>query len=655
MMAAKVRPRRASASPFSADHASRLAPEAGMGCLQTTPLAVPRLGSSLSKLRLFLALASPFWRSEERWAARLLLGSVIVLTLAQNWIAIRLSYWNRDFFDTIQRGDYAFFAQLGIAMLGLIFCSITFWLAEDYLFSSLKIRWRRWMTDRYLKDWLGDRAHYLGQLDGRQGDNPDQRISEDVRAFVFTTLDLGMQLFGAVVALISFIVILWTLSSGAAPHSPPAYPFPSLPEHLEWLTLPVAIVWEGYVAFTAALAAIPGHLVWICLVYSLIGMWLVNRVGRPIIGLNYEMQKLEADFRFGLVRLRENSESTALAAGEPAEQRTLGASFTRIVGNFNATLIRRIHINAFKSVYYRLADVVPLLLSAPRFFADAISLGQLTQLTGAFARVQSNFNFFINSYETIAQWWAITRRLDGFQRGIAHARSLRESQREIYSTERADDALHVEDLALFRPDGRALLSPFGFTVRPGESVLITGPSGSGKSTILRAIVGLWPYERGRVLQPRDFDFMVMPQKPNLPIGSLRAALAYPLEPALLDDESCQRALALVELSALAPRLDEEAHWGQVLSGGEQQRVALARVFLRRPAWLFLDEATSAIDEQAELAFYHRLRAALPGLTYVTIAHRASLRNVHARHLRIVETPGGEFALRENTSPPIPPT
>lgn len=626
-----------------------------MGCAGRTSPTVRRLGSLLSKLRLFVALARPFWRSEERWAARLLLASVVVLTLAQNWIAIRLSYWNRDFFDTIQRGDYAFFAQLGIVMIGLIFCSITFWLAEDYLFSSLKIRWRRWMTDRYLKDWLGDRAHYLGQLDGQQGDNPDQRISEDIRSFVFTTLDLGMQLFGAIVALVSFIVILWTLSSGAAPHDPPAYPFPALPDYLAWLTIPVEILWEAYVGFTAAIAAIPGHLVWICLGYSLIGMWLVSRVGRPIIGLNYEMQKLEADFRFGLVRLRENSESTALADGEPAEQRSLGASFMRIVGNFNATLIRRIHINAFKSVYYRLADVVPLLLSAPRFFAGAITLGQLTQLTGAFARVQSNFNFFINSYETIALWWAITQRLDGFQRGIAHARALRETQRDIYPIGLSDDTLRVEDLALFRPDGRALLAPFSFTVRPGDSVLITGPSGSGKSTILRALVGLWPYERGRVLQPREFDCMVMPQKPNLPIGSLRAALAYPREAHTHDDASLRRALALVELPALTERLDEEAHWSQVLSGGEQQRLALARVFLHRPAWLLLDEATSAIDEQAELVFYHRLRATLPGLTYVTIAHRANLRNVHARHLRIVETARDSFVLREDDAAPIPPT
>jgi putative ATP-binding cassette transporter len=298
---------------------------------------------------------------------------------------------------------------------------------------------------------------------------------------------------------------------------------------------------------------------------------------------------------------------------------------------------------------------VPLILFAPRFFADAITLGQLTQLTGAFARVQSNFNFFINSYETIALWWAITQRLDGFQRGIAHAHALRESQRDIYPTAFADTALHVENLALFRPDERALLAPFSFTIPPGDSVLLTGPSGSGKSTILRALVGLWPYERGRVLQPREFDFMVKPQKPNLPIGSLRAALAYPREDDTHDDDSYRRALALVELSALAPRLDEEAHWGQVLSGGEQQRLALARIFLHRPAWLFLDEATSAIDENAEIAFYHRLRAALPALTYVTIAHRASLRNVHARHLRIAATPGGELALHEDATPPIPPT
>ncbi len=618
---------------------------------------MPRPSPLFTKLRLFLDLARPFWVSEERWPARLLLGSVILLTLAQNWIAIRLSYWNREFFDTIQKGDYAFFVNLGIAMLGLIFCSITFWLAEDYLFSSLKIRWRRWMTDRFLRDWLGDRAHYLGQLDGHQGDNPDQRISEDIRTFVFTTLDLGMQLFGAVVGLGSFVVILWILSAGdpAAVSAPPAYPFPALPAHLSWLTAPVEALWDGYVTFTSFITDVPGHLVWICLGYSFIGTWLVGRVGRPIIGLQYEMQKLEADFRFGLVRLRENSESTALAEGEPAEHRSLGASFARIVGNFNATLVRRIHINAFKSVYFRLSDIVPLLLSAPRFFAGAISLGQLTQLTGAFGRVQSSFNFFINSYETIAQWWAITQRLDGFTRGIEHSRRLREAQREVYPSGQSENRLEVSDLALFRPDGQMLLAPFSFTVHPGDSVLITGPSGSGKSTILRSLVGLWPYERGLVLLPSPFDCLVMPQKPYLPIGTLRTALAYPREPERFDDVTYVRALALCDLPALTGRLDESAHWAQVLSGGEQQRLALARAFLHRPAWLFLDEATAAIDENAELAFYHKLRAALPGLTYVTIAHRSSLRNVHARHFRIEHAPDGTLVLREDKTPPIPPT
>ncbi len=617
---------------------------------------MPRPGPLLSKVRLFLALALPFWRSEERWPARLLLGSVILLTLAQNWIAVRLNFWNRDFFETIQRGDYAAFGALGVVMIGLIFLSITFWLADDYLFSSLKIRWRRWMTDRYLRDWLGDRAHYLGQLGGHEGDNPDQRISEDIRAFVFTTLDLGMQLFGALVGLVSFIAILWSLSAGA-PHSPtPVYPFPALPGHLEWLTAPVAAVWEGYVAFTAMIAAIPGHLVWICILYSLLGMWLVGRVGRPMIGLQYEMQKLEADFRFGLVRIRENSESTALAAGEPAERRRLGASFSRIVGNFNATLLRRIHINAFKSVYYRLSEVVPLLLAAPRFFAGAITLGQLTQLAGAFGRVQSHLNFFINVYETIAHWWAITQRLDGFQRGIAHSRRLREAQRAVYGTDPAHaDSLRVSDLALFRPDGRLLLAPTSFTLRPGDSVLITGPSGCGKSTLLRALVGLWPYERGRVLLPEPFDCLVMPQKPCLPVGTLRAALAYPRPAEAHDDESFFRALALVDLSAFASRLDEEAHWAQVLSGGEQQRLALARVFLHRPAWLFLDEATSAIDEDAELAFYRRLRAALPELTYLTIAHRSSLRQAHARHFKIEPAGDGSLALRERGAVEAPAT
>lgn len=614
-----------------------------------------RPGSPLTKARLFLALATPFWRSEERWSARLLLGSVVLLILAQNWIAIRLSYWNRAFFDAIQRGDYAHFVHLGVALLGLVVFSLCVWLAEDFLFSSLKIRWRRWMTDRYLRDWLGDRAHYLGQLDGHQGDNPDQRISEDIHAFVFTTLDLAKQLFGAVVGLGSFLVILWSLSRGEELPLPPAYPFPSLPVHLDWLTPVVAAAWDGYVAFTSAITAIPGHLVWICLAYSFLGMWLVGRVGRPLVGLQYEAQKLEADFRFGLVRLRENSESTALVDGEPAERRSLVAGFARIVGNFYATLVRRIRLNAFKSVYYHVSDFAPPLLAAPRFFAGAISLGQITQLTGAFKTAKSHLDFFVNAYETIARWWAITQRLDGFQRGIAHSRRLRESQRAVYSGGRRDDSLHVDDLALFRPDGKLLLAPFSFSIAPGDSVLVTGPSGSGKSTLLRALVGLWPYERGRILQPRPFDLMVMPQKPYLPIGTLRAALSYPRPPETYPDDALAHALALVELAPLATRLDETAHWAQSLSGGEQQRLALARVFLQRPAWLFLDEATAAIDESAELAFYHKLRAALPDLTYLTIAHRGSLRNVHARHLRIEHQPDGTPALREDDTPPIPPT
>ena len=635
---------------------SRLASPPAPRCpAPTSPVPLPRPGSLFAKLRLFLALARPFWSSEERWTARLLLGSVVILVLAQNWVLVRLNFWERDAFDTIQRGDYASFVSLGVIMLGLIVCSIFFWLTEDYLFSLLKIRWRRWMTDRYLRDWLGDRAHYLGQLGGHQGDNPDQRISEDVRLFVFTTLDLAKQLFAALVALASFAVILWQLSlQGATPAPPSPYPFPALPESLSWLSLPLETAWVAYVDFTYMVAAVPGYLVWICLAYSLIGMWLVGRVGQPIIGLNYEQQKLEADFRFGLVRLRENSESTALVGGERAERRSLGGSFARIVGNFYAILVRRLRLNAFKSVYYQLSDFVPILLCAPRFFAGALSLGQLMQLRGAFKNVLSNLNFFVNSYEIIAQWWAITQRLDGFQRGIAHSRALRETQREIYSSDGANN-LVVSDLALFRPDGRPLIAPFSFTVHPGDSVLVTGPSGSGKSTILRALVGLWPYESGHVALPAAFDCMVMPQKPYLPIGTLRAALAYPREPEVYDDVACRQALELCELPGLFARLDEEAHWAQTLSGGEQQRLALARVFLHRPAWLFLDEATAAIDENAELMFYHRLRAALPGLTYVTIAHRGSLRNVHARHLKIEHTGAAVPVLREDRSPPIPPT
>ena len=598
-----------------------------------------------AKLRLFWSLARPFWKSEEKWRALLLLGAVLTTTTMQNWIGVRLSYWNRDFFNTVQRGDYSYFVHLGAVMIGLIFLSITFWLAEDYLFSSLKIRWRRWLTARFLDQWLGDRAHYLGQLDSGHGDNPDQRISEDIRSFVFTSLDLFMQVFSSAVGFIAFVVILWNLSEG--PPTPLGRPPPvDISTHVAWLGATYLALWHAYETTMAFLTAIPGHLVWFCFLYSWLGSWLVSRVGRPIIGLAYEQEKLEADFRFGLVRLRENSESTALLEGEPAERRTLGASFGRIVGNFNARLVRQIHLNAFKAVYFRLSDIVPLLLSAPRFFAGILSLGQLTQLTGAFGRVQSCLNLFINSFETFASWWAVTQRLDGFVRGIEHSRALRAGQSRIYDSGLAGERLEVQNLALFRPDGRPLISPASFSLAPGDSVLITGPSGCGKSTLLRALAGLWPYEQGSVHLPATFRCMVMPQRPYLPIGSLRAAVCYPSAPAEFSDEAVRTALALAQAPALASRLDEEAHWSQMLSGGEQQRVGLARIFLHKPEWLFLDESTSAMDESAEHAFYLSLRATLPGATYLTIAHRSTLKAFHARLFRILPQDDGSHRLAE---------
>ncbi|MBW8781871.1 MAG: ABC transporter ATP-binding protein/permease [Verrucomicrobia bacterium] len=598
-----------------------------------------------SKLRLFWSLARPFWTSDEKWRALLLLGAVLTTTALQNWIGIRLSYWNRDFFNTVQHGDYSYFVHLGAVMIGLIFLSITFWLAEDYLFSSLKIRWRRWLTTRFLDQWLGDRAHYLGQLDSTHGDNPDQRISEDIRSFVFTSLDLFMQVFSAAIGFVSFVVILWGLSGG--PPTPLDLPPPvGLSTDWSWLNPTYLALWHAYEVTMAFLTSIPGHLVWFCLLYSWLGTWLVSRVGQPIIGLAYEQEKLEADFRFGLIRLRENSESTALIEGEPAERRTLGASFSRIVGNFNARLVKQIHLNAFKAVYFRLSDSVPLLLSAPRFFAGIISLGQLTQLTGAFGRVQSCLNLFINSFETFASWWAVTQRLDGFVRGIEHARVLRASQSQIYDSGHTGDRLEVQNLALYRPDGRLLLAPVNFSLTPGDSVLITGPSGCGKSTLLRALAGIWPYEQGSVHLPAPFRCMVMPQKPYLPIGTLRAAVCYPEAPEKFSDEAVRTALALAQAPALAARLDEEAHWSQHLSGGEQQRVALSRLFLHRPEWIFLDEATSAMDEAAEQAFYLSLRATLPNVAYLTIAHRSTLKALHARHFRVLALDDGSHELAE---------
>jgi vitamin B12/bleomycin/antimicrobial peptide transport system ATP-binding/permease protein len=551
-------------------------------------------------------LAKPYFVSDDKKWAWGLLAAVIALNLFSVFLNVRFNFWRNDFFNTFQNMDEAgFFKQLGIfTILAVLF--ITSGVYSTYLQQMLQIRWRRWLTRRYLQDWLEGKAYYRLQLTGSATDNPDQRIQEDLNRFTDTSLTLTLGLLNSVVTLFSFVGILWALSGP--------------------LTVPL-----GSMSIT-----IPAYMVWFALLYAIFGTYGTIRIGRPLVALNFAQQRYEADFRFSLVRLRENAESIALYSGEPREHTIFLGRFTHVVDNFWAIMRRIKALGWWTNFYTQFAIIFPYLVSAPRFFSGAIQLGGLMQIADAFGQVQTSLSFVINSYTSgtgandtgIAAWRAVVQRLIGFDDRVRAIAAEAQGKQPI-DVEREGQGVAVSALDLALPDGAPLLHHVDLAAKPGESLLITGPTGSGKSTLLRAIAGIWPYGEGAIrLAPGKLLFL--PQKPYLPLGTLREALIYPEATTDLPDARLAEALKAVGLEAFIPRLDEDDHWAQRLSLGEQQRLAFARVLLRQPDLLFLDEATSALDEASEARFYQMLRDAAWHPTLVSVGHRGTLAAFHDR-------------------------
>jgi putative ATP-binding cassette transporter len=430
-----------------------------------------------------------------------------------------------------------------------------------------------------------------------------------LKLFVDDTLGLSLGLLNAVVTLVSFVGILWGLSGP--------------------LTIP-----------TGGGVAIPGYMVWAALIYAVIGTWITHRIGRPLIGLNYNQQRFEADFRFGLVRFRENGESVALYKGEEDELKGFGARFAAVVENWWRIMRRQKILISFTVGYNQIANVFPFVVAAPRYFAGAIQLGGLMQIANAFDKVQGALSWFIGAYSSFASWKATADRLLGFHYAIEQAREEAAMAGGLALREDDRDELAIEDVALNLPDGQALVAPSNAIVKAGESVLIRGPSGSGKTTLFRAIAGIWPFGSGHVRRPKNFKVLFLPQRPYLPIGTLKQVATYPDNEAAFAAEQVINALNTCGLSHLTGRLDESRHWALELSPGEQQRIAFARALLIKPSWLFLDEATSAVDEALEEKLYHSLRERLPGTAIVSIGHRPALQAFHARKLELRETENG---------------
>jgi putative ATP-binding cassette transporter len=559
-------------------------------------------------LRQAWKLAWPYWKSEEKWSAIGLLVAVVVLNLITVGLNVRFNTWYNDFYDALQQYNWTqFWRQLVI--FGIIaFLFIVVAVYSLYLRQILHIRWRRWLTDRLLHNWLENQSYYRLQLNqATTPDNPDQRISDDLDRFATLTLGLSLGLLSSFVTLVSFLSILWTLSGA--------------------LTIPLG---------SGAAIDVPGYMVFAALIYAVGGTALVRWIGYPLIRLNFDQQRYEADFRFSMVRLRENAENVAFYGGEARELDTFQNRFKRIIANWWGIIRRRKKLTWFTTGYSQLAIIFPLVVAAPRYFAKAIQLGGLMQIVSAFGQVQDSLSFIISSYTEIAEYQAVVQRLFGFQQRLNEIIEDREAPQPIEIDHRGA-GVEVDMLDLNLPDGKILRPNISLAATPGEALLITGASGLGKSTLLRAIAGIWPFGRGRI-RVGEGRSLFLPQRPYLPLGTLADTLAYPRAAAELSRDSLVEALRAVGLSHLVDQLGDEANWAQRLSIGEQQRLAFARVLLARPEIVFLDEATSALDEAAEIALYRLLREAPWKPTIVSVGHHGTLRRFHDTVVDLAHSP-----------------
>ncbi len=550
----------------------------------------------------FWSLFKGYWSSEEKWKARGLLAVVIAMNFAMVYLLVQLNEWYNTFYNALQNYEAESFWPLVGQFSAIAFTYIIIAVYAVYLRQMLQIKWRTWMTKNYLAAWMGGQTYYRLQ---DAADNPDQRISEDIGQFVNLTLQLIIGFLKQLTTLAAFGVVLWELSG----------------------------------SITIAGLVIPGYMFWFSFVYSGVGTFLAHKVGRRLIGLNFDQQKYEADFRFSMMRVRENSESIAFYRGEASELEGFNLKFTNVIKNYWQLMKKTKHLNFYANGYGQLAIIVPLVMAAPRYFSKEIQLGGLMQISSAFRRVQDALSFFVDSYDTLATLAAVINRLAGFTEHMEEAKTIQSKVTTATAPE-----LKISALSVSLPTGRELLKKLSLQLQNAKSLLVTGASGCGKSTLLRTLAGIWAYASGEISLPSNARVMFLPQKPYLPLGTLRRALIYPAaESDSPPDDKLKKTLQLVDLPALVDKLDIADDWSRILSLGEQQRLAFARVLLTAPDYIFLDEATSALDEPREIEMYQLLRAQLPKVTIVSVGHRSTLFSLHDVELNL--DGGGNYVLR----------
>ena len=553
-------------------------------------------------------LITPYWNSEEKKSARLYLAAIITLTIAAVYMTLLLNEWFNSFYSALQNYDSGAVYRGLLRFTGLAFAHIAFAVYSYYLQQRLALRWRKWMTKNYLAKWTGQQMYYrLEMFSQGTADNPDQRISEDINLFTARTLSFMSGLLRSATTIICFIFVLWNLSE--------------------------------ILSFSAAGQEfhIYGYLVWTALAYSVLGTWITHKVGHRLVSLNYLQQKLEADFRFSMVRLRETAESVAFYNGAAKEESFLSNRFMTLLRNTLFIIKKQKQLSWLTNSYAQIAIIFPFVVAVPRYLSQNISLGGLMQIANCFGKVQDAMSYFVDVYASLAEWQSCAERLLSFDKHIAAIEKETEEKSGSLVREETHDRLRLADVTISVPAmdenkrTREIISSASCTIKSGEHVILKGPSGSGKSTLLRTLAGFWPYVKGHISMPAPSEMMFIPQKPYIPMGTSAEAASYPLETA--DEEILSPLLVECGLSHLMEKTDTEADWSHILSLGEQQKLAFVRVFLRKPKWVFLDEATSAMDEETEEKMY-RLLTALPGTTVISIGHRSTLDKWHDRILRI---------------------